>query len=208
MTKTQAKTDPRVIRTRQLLRDALISLIQERGFETIKTQDITTRATLNRATFYLHYRDKNDLLIKSMYDLLEELETAVGTPPVIDSQVTMDFAIKPLVAIFEHFAQHARFYRVMLCEVGVPSIIDELQHYIEHVALQWMGQLQSNPKLRLVEAEMVIKFVSTAYIGVVKWWLENDMSYSSERMANQFMVLVSLGIFRSIGLEIPASIAR
>ena len=51
------KIDPRIERTREALRGALMALIEEKGFDAISVQDITERARLNRATFYLHYRD-------------------------------------------------------------------------------------------------------------------------------------------------------
>lgn len=71
------KLDPRVRRTRQLLRDALVALIDEQGYEKITVQDITQRATLNRATFYLHYRDKLDLLYQSSAEILQELVSSI-----------------------------------------------------------------------------------------------------------------------------------
>ena len=60
--KRSLRIDPRVTRTRQLIRDALTSLIAEKSFEAITVQDIAERATINRATFYLHYTDKFALL--------------------------------------------------------------------------------------------------------------------------------------------------
>lgn len=57
-----ARVDPRVTRTRKLIRDALISLLMEKSFESISVQDIAERATVNRATFYAHYTDKFALL--------------------------------------------------------------------------------------------------------------------------------------------------
>ncbi len=54
--------DPRVQRTRKLIEQAFIELIRERGFQSITIQDITGRATLNRATFYAHFEDKFDML--------------------------------------------------------------------------------------------------------------------------------------------------
>ncbi len=54
-------TDPRVRRTRQLLQDALRVLFQEKEYSAISVQDIAARATVNRATFYAHYTDKQDL---------------------------------------------------------------------------------------------------------------------------------------------------
>jgi AcrR family transcriptional regulator len=57
-----ARVDPRVTRTRKLIRDALLSLLTEKSFESISVQDIAARATVNRATFYAHFTDKLALL--------------------------------------------------------------------------------------------------------------------------------------------------
>jgi AcrR family transcriptional regulator len=55
-------TDPRILRSRRMLMDALAKLLMKKEFEDISVQEIADDATLNRATFYLHYPDKNALL--------------------------------------------------------------------------------------------------------------------------------------------------
>ena len=55
-------TDPRIIRSRQMLMEALLRLLTRKEFNDISVQEIADEATLNRATFYLHYADKNALL--------------------------------------------------------------------------------------------------------------------------------------------------
>jgi AcrR family transcriptional regulator len=55
-------TDPRILRSRRMLMDALARLLIKKEFEDISVQEIAEEATLNRATFYLHYPDKNALL--------------------------------------------------------------------------------------------------------------------------------------------------
>jgi AcrR family transcriptional regulator len=55
-------TDPRILRSRRMLMDALAKLLNRKDFEAISIQEIADEATLNRATFYLHYPDKNALL--------------------------------------------------------------------------------------------------------------------------------------------------
>jgi len=55
-------TDPRVLRSRRMLMDSLAKLLIKKAFEEISIQEIADEATLNRATFYLHYPDKNALL--------------------------------------------------------------------------------------------------------------------------------------------------
>ncbi len=48
-------TDPRILRSRRMLMDALERLLKKKEFEEISVQEIADDATLNRATFYLHY---------------------------------------------------------------------------------------------------------------------------------------------------------
>jgi len=55
-------TDPRILRSRQMLMEALVKLLDRKQFDDISVQEIADEATLNRATFYLHYADKNALL--------------------------------------------------------------------------------------------------------------------------------------------------
>jgi AcrR family transcriptional regulator len=55
-------TDPRILRSRRMLMESLARLLMKKEFEDISIQEIADDATLNRATFYLHYADKNALL--------------------------------------------------------------------------------------------------------------------------------------------------
>src|SRR5919198_534909 len=61
--------DRRIQRTQQLLRSALMSLIQEKGFESLSVQDIIDRANVGRATFYAHFDNKEDLLASGIEEL-------------------------------------------------------------------------------------------------------------------------------------------
>jgi AcrR family transcriptional regulator len=55
-------TDPRIVRSRHMLMESLAKLLIHNNFDDISIQEIADEATLNRATFYLHYADKNALL--------------------------------------------------------------------------------------------------------------------------------------------------
>lgn len=59
---TTENTDPRILRTRRMLMEALATLLSRKELDDISIQEIADEATLNRATFYLHYPDKNALL--------------------------------------------------------------------------------------------------------------------------------------------------
>jgi AcrR family transcriptional regulator len=59
---TTDAVDPRILRSRRMLMDALARLLSKKEFDDISIQEIADEATLNRATFYLHYADKSALL--------------------------------------------------------------------------------------------------------------------------------------------------
>src|SRR5689334_7087645 len=102
--------DRRARRTRIMLRDALVDLILEKGYEAITIQDITDRADLARATFYLHFKDKEDLLASSLEELYEELVARTRT---LERQGWIPDPPYSLIA-FEHAQENANLYRVLL----------------------------------------------------------------------------------------------
>lgn len=77
-TPNHTRADRRTNRTRRLLRNALMAAILEKGYDAITIEDITERADLGRTTFYLHYKDKEDLLIESLEAITDELRAQVG----------------------------------------------------------------------------------------------------------------------------------
>jgi AcrR family transcriptional regulator len=71
-------TDPRILRSRRMLMDSLARLLNQKEFDDISIQEIADEATLNRATFYLHYPDKNALLQAMTAARFSELITRRG----------------------------------------------------------------------------------------------------------------------------------
>src|SRR5215212_8610866 len=75
---SKKKGDARVRRTRDSLGDALISLMQEKSFDTITVQDVLDRAHVSRSTFYSHYSDKDDLLMSDAEEFFESISMALS----------------------------------------------------------------------------------------------------------------------------------
>ncbi len=201
MSKIAKKLDPRVVRTRQMLRDALVSLIEEKGFDALTVQDITDRAELNRATFYLHYRDRQDLLENSLRDAIDELMADLGTSAEEQGQLVSDESPRPITAVFEHVAQHAHFYRVMLSAEGVPAFSAGVRNYMAEVTLRWLAALQPDPRQSRVPLEIVANSLSWSLLGVLIWWLEHDMPHPPGYMAEQFRLLITLDLRQVLGLD-------
>lgn len=201
MLKKEKKLDPRVRRTRQLLRNALIELIPEKGFDDITVKDITERATLNRATFYLHYNDKQDLLSKGFEEIWDELIEQSPLPDIQDGTLALENTKATILTEFIHLEENAEFYRVMLGKQGVAAFIHRLQ---EHVNITTAARLQTvlggSPN-SLVPIEIVHQFLSSAYVGIIQWWLENDQPYSPEEMADFIVELYNSSPLGALGLQ-------
>jgi AcrR family transcriptional regulator len=196
----ESKIDPRVIRTRALLHNAIMELVAERGYEAITIQDITDRATLNRATFYLHYQDKNDLLLNVFDELIKEM---VPAPSLEFDPEHSELSTPDIESIFEHIAEHSGFYHAMLGEEGAPFIAARVREYIEGLGMSWLQFLQPDTENVPVPLDIAANFIGAAYLGVIFWWLDNGMPYSSEYMADRLRYLTIQGLQRSLGLPSP-----
>lgn len=73
----KSAVDPRILRTRQLIRGAFVELLQEMDIEKLSVNKIAERATINRVTFYLHYRDITDMMEKMADEMIEHIERIV-----------------------------------------------------------------------------------------------------------------------------------
>lgn len=198
VSKKEAKLDPRVLRTRMRLREALIGLIAEKGFDATTVQDITDRAMLNRATFYLHYSDKQELLHRTLKSALDDLagetifSTSTGEDPDDPS------ALGPITRMLEHVAGRANFYRVLLGEGGVLLCTWQLRDQLVELARKWMVALDAEADQTGVPMEIVVNFLGSAYLGTITWWLENDMPYEPEYLARQLMQLTEPAVASSL----------
>jgi AcrR family transcriptional regulator len=189
--------DPRVLRTRQLLRTALVSLISEKGYSSTTIQNITDRATLNRATFYLHYRDKNELLTDAFSELIVK---ATPLPPTSGIPAPQD-GIEWIALIFRQMSKNADFFRTLLTKESAPAFNLLVRDYIMEIGLKWLTALQPEKNQADVHAEIASNFLGSAYLGVIAWWLQNGMPYTPEYMASQLMNLTVLGLTRALGIE-------
>jgi len=104
------RMDRRVQRTRKLLRESLMALILEEGYDAISIQDITDKANLGRATFYLHFKDKDELLLDVMDQFLADFLEQV--PQFSQSQWQMEDT-KAITKLFDFAADHYDLYRIL-----------------------------------------------------------------------------------------------
>lgn len=128
MSTTSPRMDPRVLRTRQLIRDAFVDLLQETDLEKITVNRIAERATINRVTFYLHYRDIPEMLERLSDDMINEIHTILHDIRNQPRSTDLDWSI--LLKVLEHIAENSKFYKVLLASQRIPIFTDKLSNLI------------------------------------------------------------------------------
>lgn len=185
------KTDPRVIRTRQMLHDALLALILERGYDSISIQDITDRAGLRRATFYLHYHDKEELMFEVLRDFYEGIIGEFKSLPFAAMTLDAEHAVQ--LAVFKHAQQHSQLYKAIFSGQGSNTIIRYIRDYLV-VAYREMCAVNDRLAHANVPLEVLGTFEASIKISMVQWWLDNDMPYTPEEMADMCARLTMYGV--------------
>ena len=193
--------DRRIIRTKNTIRDALITLIEEKGFEVLSVKDITTRANINRGTFYLHYADKFELLDKTVDGAINGFESVFLQSKSLRFAdfINTDEPISITQEIFEYIKENEALMRVIF---GLGGVFQRKFRKMMENTLQsgFYGGLRSENFL--VPQEYLISYALHANLGVIKSWLNTGCKESPKEMAKILSLLHLDGPFRASGSDL------
>jgi AcrR family transcriptional regulator len=194
-----ARTDRRVRRTRELLRGALLSLIQEKGYDSITVQDILDRADVGRSTFYAHYRDKDELLRSGFEDVRAAL---AAEREAAGSRVRRAELLEATLVLFRHVQRYRHLWRPMVQKGGSGLVVRILrQSSIDLVRDHFRSQFPAGAEDQ-ARREAAIHYIVGALMGVLTWWLDNqDVTYSAEELHAMFQRLATEGIRRFLDVR-------
>jgi AcrR family transcriptional regulator len=191
MSRVGNSSDPRVQRTRQLLLEAFMALVQEkRNIHSISIQEIAMRATVNRATFYAHFEDKYALVMdwsreKFQRALVQELPTS--------STLQRETLHRLILAVFDYMAETRRYARPSNRQFE-PFFDIAKQQELYALLLRWLKQALSEVPLREEVVETTAQVISWAIFGPAAQWSRGDQSISKEVMAHHVLTVVVAGL--------------
>ena len=166
------REDRRVQRTRQVLRAALFSLIQEKGFETLSVQDIIDRANVGRATFYAHFENKEDLLLAGFDELRASLRerqsTALSRGRSVEERV---LAFSP--GIFAHANEHRGLFRAMVGKESGAVIQQVLHKMLADLVRADVKAVAASDGGASAPADALVQLVAGCLFGLLMWWLDD-----------------------------------
>lgn len=189
--------DRRKRRTRKMLGKALQELILEKSYESITIQDITDRADLNRATFYKHYTNKEELLGGFLEIQFDQLVQRIKEETSDDVHKNLKISV---TIVFEHAAEYADLYKVLLGPNGQGAVMHRILNYIARYDEVWLGKEFADTAMPIPLPILARHFSGSLY-SCVTWWLENDMPYSIAYMAEKLEKMCLTAVYQMIEVE-------
>lgn len=188
---SEKTVDRRVQRTQKLLHRALMSLILEKKYESITVQEILDRADVGRSTFYVHFRDKDELLFSGFQYLQSFLESvqygsgaAVGKPyeRIIGFSLTM----------FEHAQEYRRVNRALLGSSAEAVVRRQIHSVLTGIVRRELQLEWHKPKRDggPVSPELLSYFLVSTFVSVLTWWLNSKNPVSPKEIDAAYRHLV------------------
>ncbi|MEW5939575.1 MAG: TetR/AcrR family transcriptional regulator [Chloroflexota bacterium] len=182
----KVKNDRRSQRTRQALGDAFIELLMEKGYEAVSIKDIIERANVGRSTFYAHYADKDELFASQF----ERMITALiqHTPP----EASDGNPFFPSLGLFQHVQQQWKLYKILSWESNSLHV----QHLQKVISERVEERLLETGRAFDAPVPVLANFLAGSLLSLLKWWLDNKMTYSPEQMDEMFRKLALPGVMQ------------
>ncbi len=204
MADQKRREDRRIQRTRQVLQQAFVEVVREKGealrslpeiekcFATTSIQEITGRANVNRGTFYLHFTDKYmlaDAVVRERFH--QQLASILPSEPRWDRK-TLRLLIQAVLNGLEEKYRHQHQPSLVLAPMVEKAVHEELTELL----LTWLKEARRGERRRREPLETIARVVSWAIFGTAIQWSQEETTVSSEQMADIISQVIMEGVAR------------
>ena len=204
--KAKQTVDRRIARTRLAIREALVGLIKEKWFDALTVRDIVLLANINRGTFYLHYKDKFDLLEKTETEILNEIyQIFIKTSSIgFDDDHVTDQLQELIISLLVYVKDHAELMHAILGLQGDYSLVKRFRVMLDQNLK--LGVLSGFKEENfLVPKEYLIAYIIQAHLGVLQSWLGSGCQEPPAEIARILFQLSFNGPMRAAGFGLNKS---
>ncbi len=186
--KRMRKPDERAIRTRDRLGSAFVALIHEKPIENVTVQDVLNRAKVGRSTFYLHFRDKNDLLLSQLKVFLETMST------LLSARKEKSHRVAPVAEMFDHIKNQEKLYRILAGAGRLNDFFDLAEGYFARGIENRLRESKRLPKIPHVELVARACALAGSLLSLLRWWLDRGAKEPPGKMDELFHRMVWKGL--------------
>jgi AcrR family transcriptional regulator len=178
--KTKAKLDRRILKTRDRLGDALIALIQEKPFDSIRIQEVLDRAGISRSTFYTHYRDKDDLFLSDAEDFLEMFTSYLSRRKEASDRVA------PVAEFFSHVGESRSLVDALVVSGRIHPFMELARGYFARGIERRLTELPRGRRVPEQSRSATAHAQAGALLSLMTWWLQRGNGSSAAEMDELF----------------------
>lgn len=178
---TSSSHDPRPRRSSRALASALVDLLHERHFDDITVQDILDRAGVGRATFYGHFRNKEDVLFSSYDGLFAHLEAVLGRDPPQRHRVL------PVKEFLEHIGEYEKLVASLRASGKLDALlavaVDHFARMIDRRIAKWRGA--AGGKANAVSS-LTGRMLASAFLEMMRWSADHPGRTTAAQLDDSF----------------------
>ncbi len=204
MATQKRREDRRIQRTRQLLQQAFVDVVREKGkamtslreiekcFAATSIQEITERANVNRGTFYLHFTDKYMLADAVVREQFRQQLARVLPHEARWDRGTLRLLIQAVLNTLEEKYRHRQQPSLVLAPMLERAVHEELTELV----LTWLEEARCGERRRREPLETIARVVSWAIFGTAMQWSQEETTVSSAEMADVISQVIMEGVAR------------
>ena len=181
------KVDRRIARTRRSLKSALIELAAEKSYEQISIRDLTHRADIGYATFFRHFRSKDELATYCVRAVISEFFREIETASTLHEEC---------FAVFASLKEHQD---VCLFGLSLPRDHPALTPVFDDI-LKWVATTYAARDEVSFPFDVAANHLINSALEMTRWWLTDGQDYSFEQMSVMLSDLV-IKVTESVALE-------
>jgi AcrR family transcriptional regulator len=183
--------------------DAFFHLVEEKGYDAVTIQDIADEAMINRATFYAHFKDKQDL-----YEQIFEFAVKAFTSVIDAEQLVIKNRIKVkqieflLTHIYVNIQENKKFFLTIMDGSSNELLRKKLAEIICEKYADIFSTLKITENDIEVPIDFIIEYMTSIFIGTLHWWITSDTDMSPNHLARLVIKLIGNGHLTVLGLEV------
>ena len=183
------------IRSKTMIKEALLSLMTEKPFDKITITDIVKKADINRGTFYAHYENTSEVLKSISVSVMDEMAS------VFKARNNSDALWNPrgyLKQISDYFLTDPEYFASLVRTEKIMEVLDDARHSSIQKIMDDLGSdLESEAKGKLsVILDYSMSGICTLYMDIllkkIPVTLEESADYIADLLAPQRNVVVEV----------------
>lgn len=199
------KEDLRTKRTRKMILEAFINLVEEKGYEHVTVSDIANQAMINRATFYAHFKDKQDVYDYIFKEAVEQFMMVLAPVHLGKTNQLQLHTIEQIIThIFEKIQANRVFFKTVLNAHGNEQLRKQISQILRSTYANIFDQVEIREKDFIVPIDFIIEYMSATFMASLHWWINQEISFSPKQMAQLIIKLVGSNHLKVLGIQIKS----